>query len=121
MGKLKRTTLYLDEDDVRLCRMLNISVSKIVRDAVRYAIAGRKEEIKELLRAEVEKRLEALKPKPAAPPCPRCGKPMREVTIAYIGEKGEDAGKGAGCRCDACGLSVSKEAPAKVEDEWDKI
>ncbi len=113
----------LDEEDLRLLKALGFNISETFREVVKYALAGKRDEIKEMLRAEVERRIEKLKEKEKpGPPCPRCGKPLKPKIIALVDEKGKEVSRAPGWGCE-CGFSMLKEVPKdlKVEDEWNML
>lgn len=123
MGKLKLTTVRVDEEDLKLAKALGLNLSALLREAIRRVAAGGREEFEGWL-AEKQKELqERFKHGKETKPCPRCGKPMKPTVIVYEGGHGKEAGRSKGWKCSSCGASFSDESLPKLEikDEWQNI
>ena len=61
MGKRRLTSVYVDDEKMRMLKALGISLSQIVNEALDYAIIGRFEEYKEQLKRQIENELKRKK------------------------------------------------------------
>jgi len=57
LGKRRLTSVYVDDEKMRMLKALGISLSQIVNEALDYAIADRFEEYKERLKRRIESEL----------------------------------------------------------------
>jgi post-segregation antitoxin (ccd killing protein) len=123
MGKLKLTTVRVDEEDLKLAKALGLNLSALLREAIRRVTAGGREEFERWLGEKQKELQERFKRMEETKPCPRCGKPMRLIVIMYTNEYGKEVGKAKGWKCDSCGASFSGESSPKLEvkDEWESI
>jgi len=60
MGKKRLTSVYVDDEKMRMLKALGISLSQIVNEALDYAIIDRFDEYKEKLKKRVERELERM-------------------------------------------------------------
>ena len=61
MGKKRLTSVYVDDEKMRMLKALGISLSQIVNEALDYAITDRFEEYKEQLKKRIENELKRKK------------------------------------------------------------
>jgi len=59
LGKRRLTSVYVDDEKMRMLKALGISLTQIVNEALDYAIVDRFDEYKEKLKKRIEKAIEA--------------------------------------------------------------
>jgi post-segregation antitoxin (ccd killing protein) len=123
MGKLKLTTVRVDEDDLKLAKALGLNLSALLREAIRRVAAGGREEFERWLGEKQKELQERFKRMEETKPCPKCGKSMKPTVIVYTDEHGKEVGRSGGWKCSSCGASFSDESLPKLEvkDEWENI
>jgi len=124
MGKLKLTTVRVDEDDLKLAKALGLNLSALLREAIRRVAAGGREEFERWLGEKQKELQERFKCMEETKTCPKCGNnSMKPIVISLVDESGREVGKSKGWKCSVCGFSVTEEVKpgAKVKDEWENI
>ena len=61
MGKRRLTSVYVDDEKMRMLKALGIKLSQVVNEVLDYAIVGRLDEYREILKKQIEKELRCKK------------------------------------------------------------
>ena len=128
MGKLKITTVRVDEEDLKLAKALGINLSRLLRESIRRLASGGEEMLKAWLEEERKRLQEEFMRRREGEVCPHCGSKLKGELL--VDERDKPVEKRLVCPNLSCPWLIEHHSPwsktvtrytSEASSEWDLL